>query len=496
MMTRIIFNLIINMKKTLTEELVRMHSMMYGERIVEQEFVDKFLKDIGYKKEDDPTKADLVSGNVDEFFKTLESAAQGGGISEQQKGGMEFKKEVESMQIGLILLGYDLPAHGVDGLFGPETADAVKKFTNDHVTEDSGKGISEAVSLVGSNSNLIGKPGQGTHSASGWENNNAWDVAAPVGTDVRSLTNGTVLRVRKGDGEIKKSGVKKIYGDQVKIQSNDGPDVFYTHIESTVNQGDNVKEGDVIGKIMTLPGMPSHVHVALSYGNLSDYATGLSNAVGGSESASSSDGSSSGTGKASKEMLLKMIELLKAKNITSEDLKKLSDPLKGGENISLSGDWVDMTKQLLRKYETFSDTASWDENAYRGGYGSGKKLVNGKLEDVTANTTWTQQEAEDTLDYELKNTFGPIIANQLGMSNWEKLNDQQKASLVSLGYNAGPYYLTAREYGKNIKRAIENGDMEAAAAYIAQGPTTGASSGRVYSGLARRRAFESEVFLS
>ena len=484
------------MKKTLTEELRRMHTMIYGEQIVEQEqFVDNFLKSIGFKKEDEPEKADLVDDNLDDFYDTLESAAQSGGISEQKSGGMEYQKDVESMQIGLILLGYDLPRFGVDGLFGPETASAVKKFTNDHVKDDGGKDINEAVSLVGSNSNLIGKPGQGTHSASGWENNNAWDVASPVGTDVRSLTSGKVLRVRKGDGTMKKSGVKKIYGDQVKVKSNDGPDVFYTHIDSTVNQGDSVNAGDVIGKIMTIPGMPSHVHVALSYGDLSDYDSGLSNATGGSSSASSG-GSSSGMVKASKEMLLKMIELLKAENITSEDLKKLVDPLKGGGNISLSGDWVDITKQLLRKYETFSDTASWDENAYRGGYGSGKKLVNGKLVDVTANTTWTQQEAEDTLDYELKNTFGPIIANQLGKSNWEKLNDQQKASLVSLGYNAGPYYLTAREYGKNIKNAIENGDMEEAAAYIAQGPTTGASSGRVYSGLARRRAFESEVFLS
>lgn len=328
------------MKKTLTEELKRIHTMIYGEQFSEKEgFVDDFLKSIGFKKEEDPEKADLADDDVDSFYDTLESAAQGGGISEQQKGRMEFKKEVESMQIGLILLGYDLPTHGVDGLFGPETGKSVAKFTQDHLKEES------------------------------------------------------------------------------------------------VNQ-------------------------------------------------------------ATPEMLNDLIKLLKQKGITSEDLKKLVNPLKGSGNISLTGDWLEITKQLLRKYETFSDTPSWDENAYRGGYGSSKKLVNGKLEDVTVNTKWTKQEAEDTLDYELKNTFGPLIAKQLGPGNWEKLNDQQKASLVSLGYNAGPYYLTAREYGKNIKNAIENGDMEEAASYIAQGPTTGASSGRVYSGLARRRAFESEVFLS
>ena len=43
------------MKKTLTEELKRIHTMIYGQQIVEQEqFIDNFLKSIGFKKEDDP----------------------------------------------------------------------------------------------------------------------------------------------------------------------------------------------------------------------------------------------------------------------------------------------------------------------------------------------------------------------------------------------------------------------------------------------------------
>jgi GH24 family phage-related lysozyme (muramidase) len=339
------------MKKSLTEELHRMHSMMYGSQIVEQEFIDRFLKDVGYKKDDDPTKADLIGVDVDEFFDTLETAAQDGGISQQERGSYNFKKEVESMQVGLIILGYDLPIHGVDGLFGPETAEVVEEFTNDHVEKD-----------------------------------------------------------------------------------------------------DN--------------------------------------------STSSEESSEEGLTKASEEMLLKMIELLKEKNIDSEDLKKLIDPLVGNTNISLSGGWLEMTKQLIRKFETFTDTASDDEGTYRGGYGTSKKLVGGKLVDVTPKTTWTLEEAEETLDYQLKNTFAPIVASQLGPMNWEKLNDSQKAALLSFSYNAGPYVFTARDYGKNIKNAIVDGDMEAAAAYIAQGPTTGAQTGQYYPGLSKRRNFESQVFLN
>jgi GH24 family phage-related lysozyme (muramidase) len=200
--------------------------------------------------------------------------------------------------------------------------------------------------------------------------------------------------------------------------------------------------------------------------------------------------------KASEEMLLKLIELLKTKNINSEDLKKLTDPLVGNIDISISGNWLEMTKQLIRKFETFTDTASDDEGTFRGGYGTSKKLVDGELVDVTPETTWTKDEAEETLDYQIKNTFAPIIASQLGSHNWEKLNDFQKASLLSFAYNAGPYVFTAREYGKNIKNAIENGDMEAAAAYISQGPTTGAKTGKYYSGLSKRREFEAKLFLN
>jgi hypothetical protein len=56
-------------------------------------------------------------------------------LSVEEVGSMEYKKSVESLQIGLILLGYELPRFGVDGLFGPETEKAVDKFINDNGIE-------------------------------------------------------------------------------------------------------------------------------------------------------------------------------------------------------------------------------------------------------------------------------------------------------------------------------------------------------------------------
>jgi hypothetical protein len=111
------------MKKTLKEELERIHKLSYGG------VIQKKLSLI----EADEKKADLVKDNVSEFFKTLENIE--GPVSEEKKGERTFQKNVETIQIGLELLGYDLPLYGIDGKFGTETAGAVKKFKTDNDLE-------------------------------------------------------------------------------------------------------------------------------------------------------------------------------------------------------------------------------------------------------------------------------------------------------------------------------------------------------------------------
>ena len=296
------------MKKTLKEELERIHGLTYGNEISRT-----IVESIFSEEEKDEKKADTVDPDVDEFFSNLQDAISNGGLTQQKVGSIDYVKGVESMQIGLQILGYELPRYGVDGLFGPETASAVRKFNEDN------KILKESVEYdaIG----LIGKPGQGTHSASGWQNHNAWDVKMNVGDSVKSLTNGTVLKVIKSSGGMKKVGVKKIYGDQITIKSSDGPDVFYTHIETNLSKGSSVSVGDEIGKIMTLPGMPSHVHIGLSSGNLSDYISDLPSATGGSK------GSEGGEDmlKATPEMLEKLVSLLQSKDLQASDIKQYTN---------------------------------------------------------------------------------------------------------------------------------------------------------------------------
>jgi len=336
------------MKKNLIEQLERMHRLNYGKKVVnEGELWDKIMGGLGIKtNKHDDKKADAITPDVEAFYKTLETAASGNGITQQEKGSYQFQKEVESMQIGLILLGYELPRYGVDGLFGPETGAAVVKFTQEKLN-DGKTSVNEASKLVSQGGGLIGKPGQGTHNASDWQSGNAWDVTGPVGTEVYSVTSGVVDKVRKGSGGLIKSGVKKIYGDQVSVKSNDGkPDIFYTHIDSSVSVGDSVKEGDLIGKIMQIQGIPSHVHVGVSSGNLSDLASGLTNATGGKAGAGSTD-----LKVATPAMLNKLIELLKERGVKSEELSSYINKANGsGGNVTVN-DWEGIVNLIIDNLE-------------------------------------------------------------------------------------------------------------------------------------------------
>ena len=110
-----------------------------------------------------------------------------------------------------------------------------------------------------------------------WQSDNAWDLFAPIGTSVESLTNGTVSKVRvsaPADND-------KVYGTQVTITgeqtyiSSTGetkiyPNIFYTHLKDVnVKVGDKVIIGQIIGFISEWPNHESastHVHIGLQEG--------------------------------------------------------------------------------------------------------------------------------------------------------------------------------------------------------------------------------------
>ena len=136
-------------KRTLKEEIERIRTITYGKNVLfENDILNKLVQgsdDNNVKPYDDPQKADFVEDNVRKFLNDLKSIDHE--VSEQKLGTMEYQKEVELVQIGLVLLGYELPVHGIDGFFGPETATAVRKYKteNNILNESLIPGIDEMV---------------------------------------------------------------------------------------------------------------------------------------------------------------------------------------------------------------------------------------------------------------------------------------------------------------------------------------------------------------
>jgi len=162
---------------------------------------------------------------------------------------------------------------------------------------------------------------------------------------------------------------------------------------------------------------------------------------------------------------------------------------------SSSGAWEQIAFNYIADKEKFKEHAKKDQDKYRAGYGTSKILRNGTLIDVQKDTVVTKEEAVNTLKNHSIPSFSRQIIKDLGSDNWDKLNDNQKAALVSVAYNVGPYFLRLN-FGKEIIKHITNGDLEAAGRTIFEkGPKTGKVTGYMR-GLEIRRKEESDMFLS
>jgi GH24 family phage-related lysozyme (muramidase) len=160
-------------------------------------------------------------------------------------------------------------------------------------------------------------------------------------------------------------------------------------------------------------------------------------------------------------------------------------------NINLSGGYLQITYNILKTEEGFREKAYWDVNAYRVGYGNDKFIdKDNKLKSVQSNTVITEEQGSKTLIYTVKNNFEPGVIKQIGKENWDLLNNNQKAALLSYAYNAGAGALSKW----NISQEIKSKNYKAAANNIARGPITGG--GKVYDVLIKRRKKESTIFLS
>lgn len=378
------------MKKSLQEDLKRIHTLTYGPKVIEEGFLDNILKAAGIRKKDDPAKADLVSDDVMDFYNTLEDSANSGGLSQQKKGSMNFQKGVESMQIGLKLLGYDLPKYGIDGLFGPETASAVSRFTNDHLSK-----INEASEEL-----------RGTLDDLGYQEKSGQLTGGGEITDEISGIVSNILR------DFKQTNPK------VKVTVTSGNDKFHKKLgyNSTHKSGQAV---DLTIQPYNSNNAKSFIDILKKYKSsnskfnfIDEYTNPSSAATGGHFHLQYGDSVANGSGNigvvtATPQMLTKLIELLKEKGVKSEDLKKNIDTI----NVNDLEDKNFYAKLLENLGAPISEENMKFMYAWRQAEGKGGTYN-------PFNTTWDLP--------------GSTVMNSAGVRNYKSIEDGLTATIKTL----------------------------------------------------------------
>lgn len=114
---------------------------------------------------------------------------------------------------------------------------------------------------------------------------------------------------------------------------------------------------------------------------------------------------------------------------------------------------VERASSLLRKFEGYSDTAYWDVNAHRVGYGSDTVTdEHGNVRKVTANTKVRKSDAERDLARRTK-IFAAEARSKVGEKIWDNLPMDTQAALTSVAYNYG-------SLPKNVVKAAKTGNIE------------------------------------
>ena len=98
-----------------------------------------------------------------------------------------------------------------------------------------------------------------TYKEGDWYSGKGYDLFVPPGTSVYSLTDGKIVANNKNEPKCKKG----VYGNRVTILTNDGDQLYYTHIDSDLIPNKTIKKGDLVGKITKdCPNIEPHLHIA------------------------------------------------------------------------------------------------------------------------------------------------------------------------------------------------------------------------------------------
>ena len=377
-------------KRTLKEELERIHQLTYGKNTVLKEDTSSDINlNVAPNKTNDPTKASDVSDSVSELYKNLEAAADGGGLKQEPVGSITYKKEVESLQIALYLLGYELPKYGIDGKFGPETAATITKFDTDNKIatntpiNEAAADISAEVSKDGYNI----KPGQ--LSGGGEIADDLSTFVTHILNDFKAAYPKVKVTITGGNDQFhKKLGYvsKHTQGEAIDLTLDpytSETDKEFRSILDTYKSKDS--KFTYIDEYTHPSGAATAGHFHLQYGTPSASGEGAAATVS-----------------ATPEMIKKMIELLKTKNVTSDELDKVVNTAKVGSLIGVSPD-------------DFSKMINLVINKLEGGYYHPNMLADGRVKDMRYGNS-----GETMFGIDRKN--GPESKTQAGQEFWSLID--------------------------------------------------------------------------
>jgi len=145
---------------------------------------------------------------------------------------------------------------------------------------------------------------------------------------------------------------------------------------------------------------------------------------------------------------------------------------------------------LIKEFEDFSSTAYYDPLSgglpITIGWGSTKNF-DGKLFKITDKISI--QNANLLLEHQIKNEFLPQLQK---IPHWEKMNDNQRGSLLCFAYNLGADFYGHPDFN-TITRVLKNKEWDKVpeALKLYRNPGT-----NVEAGLTRRRIVEGKLWLT
>jgi peptidoglycan hydrolase-like protein with peptidoglycan-binding domain len=312
-----------------------------------QDFISGLGSDVDVvkKSQDITTKADYIGDNVEDFYKILGDIKEP--VSQQEYGSMTHQQSVEAVQIALQILGYKLPRFGTDGLFGPETAEAVRKYKEDKSIVEK---IEESFIKIGDQNYSHVKVDYDTRHD---EVNDALLVDLQSAAEAAGVVI-TITTASSGHSKYTKGGKLSRHGFRTAVDIALLNGVGYGN-KKFKEYGDRVKDALVsMGYTWnTESGNPKAVLWQTNTGGNHYNHLHVSNKEGVSGAPSITSGSGSNGGETiTTEMVDRLVDDLKAKGITSEDIKQYIDPavITGG-----SLDFTDLDLTTPEGVEAYKD---------------------------------------------------------------------------------------------------------------------------------------------